>query len=259
MSLHRDDLPQLSELLFLTDGGLETDLIFHHGLALPHAAAYVLLEDEDGTARLSRYFDDYMAVARELRTGFVLESATWRANSEWAGKVGTPAQALASLNRRAIEMLVDIVAKNGNLLLNLTQRPDGTLDDECIHICRSMARWIRVNGEGIYGTRPWRKAGEGPASKQGGAFKEAELEWTSKDFRFTAKGDTVYAFQMEWPEDGKARSRSLGAKCRKKVKSVKLLGAGARPPFKQTARGLDIRLPAKQTSEVAHCFRIELA
>jgi alpha-L-fucosidase len=158
-----------------------------------------------------------------------------------------------------IHMLVNIVAKNGNLLLNLTQRPDGTLDDECVHICRSMARWIRVNGEGIYGTRPWRVAGEGPASGQGGAFKEAELEWTSRDFRFTAKGDSVYAFQMEWPADRKARIRSLGAACRRKVKSVKLLGAGPRPAFKQTARGLDIRLPAKQVCNVAHCFRVELA
>jgi S-methylmethionine-dependent homocysteine/selenocysteine methylase len=108
MSLHRDDLPQLSGGLFLSDGGIETFLIFHRGEQLPHGAAYVLLEDEAGVARLARYFDDYLAIARELGTGFVLESATWRANPDWAARVGTSAQRLAELNRRAIEMLLPI-------------------------------------------------------------------------------------------------------------------------------------------------------
>jgi homocysteine S-methyltransferase len=108
MSLYRDGLPQLSNGFFLTDGGLETDLIFHHGVDLPHGAAYVLLQDEDGVARLARYFDDYLEIAREFGTGFVLESATWRLSADWAEKIGTPLEALPDLNRRAIEMLVTL-------------------------------------------------------------------------------------------------------------------------------------------------------
>jgi S-methylmethionine-dependent homocysteine/selenocysteine methylase len=108
MSRYRAGLPQLSNGVFLTDGGLETDLMFHQGVDLPYGAAYVLLRDEAGVARLTRYFDDYLAIARELGTGFLLESPTWRASREWADKIGTPLEALPDLNRRAIEMLADI-------------------------------------------------------------------------------------------------------------------------------------------------------
>jgi len=105
MSLYRDGLPQLSDGVFLTDGGLETDMIFHQGVELPWGAAYVLLEDEAGVARLARYFADYLAIAHELGTGFILESATWRASQDWAGKVGTPLEDLPNLNQRGIDML----------------------------------------------------------------------------------------------------------------------------------------------------------
>jgi S-methylmethionine-dependent homocysteine/selenocysteine methylase len=102
------DLPQLGRELFLTDGGIETFLIFHEGAELPHGAAYTLLESDAGTEQLRRYFDRYLAIASEFGTGFVLESATWRANPDWAARVGTSPQALESLNRRAIDMLVEI-------------------------------------------------------------------------------------------------------------------------------------------------------
>ena len=108
MSLYRDGLPQLSGGVFLTDGGLETDLIFHQGIELPHLAAYILLEDEAGVERLERYFAEYLAIAGELGTGFVLESPTWRANESWARKIGTPLEALPDLNRKAIDLLAGL-------------------------------------------------------------------------------------------------------------------------------------------------------
>jgi S-methylmethionine-dependent homocysteine/selenocysteine methylase len=108
MNLHRQNLPQLSGGLFLTDGGIETFLIFHRGAELPFNAAYVLLRDEAGVAELTRYFEEYLSIARVHRTGFVLESATWRANPDWAARIGTPPDALARLNRKAVEMLVPI-------------------------------------------------------------------------------------------------------------------------------------------------------
>jgi homocysteine S-methyltransferase len=108
MSLHRQSLPQLSGATFLSDGGIETFLIFHEKAELPFNAAYVLLRSDDGIAQLTRYFEPYLAIAREHGTGFVLESATWRASSDWAAKIGTPPDELARLNRKAIEMLLPL-------------------------------------------------------------------------------------------------------------------------------------------------------
>jgi homocysteine S-methyltransferase len=112
MPRYRHALPQLGDRLFLTDGGLETDLIFHDGLTLPCNAAYTLLADDTGTARLARYFEDYVAIAREHGMGVVLESATWRANPDWAAQVGTSPAALAELNQKAVAMLVDLRSRH---------------------------------------------------------------------------------------------------------------------------------------------------
>ena len=161
--------------------------------------------------------------------------------------------------KHVVEMLVDIVSKNGNMLLNLPQRPDGTLDEECLHIARSMARWIKVNGEGIYGTRPWKVAGEGSTAPQGGAFKESAVEWTSQDFRFTSKAGRIYAFLMKWPDDGKALIKSLALKRSPRVSGVRLLGLKTNLPFEQTESGLAIHLPDKPTSEYAHGLHMKLA
>jgi len=108
MSLYRDQLPQLSGALFLTDGGMETDLIFHYGAQLPQMASYVLLETDEGLAQMGRYFDDYISIAIERGAGLVLESATWRASADWGAKIGTSAEALVAANRRAVAMLAAI-------------------------------------------------------------------------------------------------------------------------------------------------------
>ncbi len=158
-----------------------------------------------------------------------------------------------------IGMLVNIVSKNGNMLLNFTQRPDGTLDEECLHILDRMAQWIKVNGEGVYDSRPWRVAGEGPRTEmEAGPFKEEAVEWTSEDFRFTSKPGCVYCFQMRWPEDGKALIRSLAAG-RERVVSVELLGHSGSLAFEQTEAGLEARLPETPPCDFAHCLRVRLA
>jgi S-methylmethionine-dependent homocysteine/selenocysteine methylase len=105
MGRYRSQLPQVSGGLFITDGGLETDLIFHDGYQLPQNAAYILLADDAGTDRLIRYFDDYVAIADRHGLGIVLETATWRASPDWATKVGTTADELQAINRKAVEML----------------------------------------------------------------------------------------------------------------------------------------------------------
>ncbi|HWM26884.1 MAG TPA: homocysteine S-methyltransferase family protein [Woeseiaceae bacterium] len=108
MSLYRHRLPQLKDTLFLTDGGLETTLIFHDQLELPCFAAFDLLKEEAGTEILRRYFDPYLDAAERHGTGFVLEAPTWRANADWAAKLGYDARMLADANRRAIGLLLEI-------------------------------------------------------------------------------------------------------------------------------------------------------
>ena len=110
---YRDHLPQLDGDLFLTDGGIETVLIFHQGVDLPLFAAFDLLKDDDGTKRLRRYYEPYVAVARERDLGFVLESPTWRASPRWAAEIGYNAKQLEQLNHTAIALLEEIRREQG--------------------------------------------------------------------------------------------------------------------------------------------------
>lgn len=108
MTTRRSGLPQLADAVFLTDSGLETDLIFHHGYELPYFAAFVLLDDEGGAEMLRRYYREHAAVARDAGVGFILESATWRASPDWGERLGYTPEQLADVNRRAIDLLVDL-------------------------------------------------------------------------------------------------------------------------------------------------------
>jgi S-methylmethionine-dependent homocysteine/selenocysteine methylase len=112
MARYRTALPQLARDIFLTDGGIETTLVFHDGLELPHFAAFDLLRHAQGRAALRRYFDSYVGVAREHGLGLVLESATWRANPDWAARLGYSSAALADANRTAVALLEEVRADN---------------------------------------------------------------------------------------------------------------------------------------------------
>src|SRR5262249_8355303 len=107
MARYRTDLPQLSGGLFLTDGGIETTLIFRDGLALPHFAAFDLLKSAAGRAALKRYFSTYTALAKRSGVGCVLESPTWRASPDWGEKLGYPPETLREANRQAVALLHD--------------------------------------------------------------------------------------------------------------------------------------------------------
>ncbi len=105
---YRDHLPQLDGGLFLTDGGIETTLIFHQGLDLPLFAAFVLLKDDEGARTLRRYFEPYAELARDQGLGLVLESPTWRASPRWAGEIGYSDQELDAMNRKAIALMEEL-------------------------------------------------------------------------------------------------------------------------------------------------------
>jgi len=108
MSKYRHRLPQLRNSLFLTDGGLETTLVFHDRLDLPCFAAFDLLKTAEGTETLRRYFETYTRIALEHGVGIVLEAPTWRANADWAAKLGYDAAALADANRRGVGLLLEV-------------------------------------------------------------------------------------------------------------------------------------------------------
>lgn len=108
MPRYRNALPQLGGQLFLTDGGLETTLIFHEGWELPDFAAFPLLKDAAGVAALRKYFHAYAGIAQRFGTGLVLESATWRANADWGARLSYSQEALVDANRQAIQLLEEI-------------------------------------------------------------------------------------------------------------------------------------------------------
>jgi alpha-L-fucosidase len=159
----------------------------------------------------------------------------------------------------SIHMLVDIVSKNGNLLLNIVQRPDGSLDPEVEQALEQMAAWIDVHGEAIYGTRPWLIYGEGPVrATKGGHFQE-DFAYTTQDVRFTTKGPVLYAIALGWPDDGRLLIKSLAKPVTgdaNQIKTVQLLGYEGTVNWTQTSAGLSVELPSRKISIYTAALKI---
>jgi len=160
-----------------------------------------------------------------------------------------------------IQMLVDIVSKNGNLLLNVVQTPEGDLEPDMLKILEEIGIWTSANGEGIYGSRPWKIYGEKPADRQSkklGQFDE-NFGYTSKDIRFTTKDKSLYAYCLGKPEED-IKIRSL-AKSQKpetdQVVSVSMIGSKEKISWKQTSEALIIKKPVNLPSWQVTGFKIE--
>ena len=159
-----------------------------------------------------------------------------------------------------IDDLIDIVSKNGNLLLNIGPKADGTIPQEQIDVLLEMGKWLDINGEGIYGTRPWKIAGEGPTENPDGGFGESKRsDYSAKDFRFTAKGNAVYMFCMDIPTDKKilVKALALTGDPAKPIKSITLMGSQEPVKWKQKADVLEITTPKTMPCGHAIGFRIE--
>ncbi|MCX6866533.1 MAG: alpha-L-fucosidase [Verrucomicrobia bacterium] len=157
-----------------------------------------------------------------------------------------------------IHMLVDNVSKNGNLLLNVVQRPDGSLDPEVEQMLEQLAAWNAVHGEAIYGTRPWTVYGESAVKVKGGAFKE-DYQYNAREIRFTTKGTTLYAIALGWPDDGKLVIRSLAkpeGRDINAISDIRLLGHDGKLEWKQGPDGLVVTLPSGKLSEFTSALRI---
>jgi alpha-L-fucosidase len=171
----------------------------------------------------------------------------------WYYKTGTKYKSTSTV----IHMLADIVSKNGNLLLNFPPRPDGTLDAEAEQILADLAAWMPVNGEAIFGTRPWKVFGEGPAQAvAAGNFNEGKLKYSAEDIRFTRSKDstTVYAIVLGVPTQP-IRIKSLTGE---KIASIALLGSEAKVEWKQEPDAVVIPVAATWPTPFAVAFKVTL-
>jgi len=156
---------------------------------------------------------------------------------------------------QVVRMLADIVSKNGNLLLSVPVRGDGTIDDKEVAFLEGLAAWMDVNGNAIFGTRPWMIHGEGPSTEEtpekghfGGARDVRSKPYTAQDIRFTTKAGALYAIIMEQPTDRRLLIRSLASTsphiANRKIVSVALLGYDGPLSWTQDETGLHVTLPA---------------
>jgi alpha-L-fucosidase len=161
-----------------------------------------------------------------------------------------------------VDDLIDIVSKNGSLLLNIGPKPDGTIPEPEQEMLRAIGKWLAVNGEAIYGTRPWTVFGEGPTAVVEGPFADTKRQaFTPRDVRFTKKGMTFYAILLAWPANGRATITSLAAGAKNgpgKVADVSLVGSTSKIIWTRDASGLHVTLPATAPSDYAAALRLTL-
>ena len=159
--------------------------------------------------------------------------------------------------RDVVHWLVDTVSKNGTFILNIPGKPDGTIDHKEIAVLDQITAWMKINGEAIYATRPWKEYGEGPNRVQSGSFKGASIsKLGAEDIRFTRNkaNNVIYAILLGWP-NRESKINSLGTASKTapgKIEHVVLLGTDARVKWKQTAEALEVRLPAQPSPVSAY-------
>ncbi|MCM1067042.1 MAG: alpha-L-fucosidase [Muribaculaceae bacterium] len=183
---------------------------------------------------------------------------------DWHYNTGTYKADRYKSSIQVIRLLADVVSKNGNLLLNVPLRSDGTFDEKEEKIIRQIGQWMKINGEGIYGTRPWIKFGEGPiadsdiAINAQGFNEGAYLNAGSQEIRFTQTPKYLYAIALDWPADNTLTIKSLakGNANMKKIRSVELLGYGKVKHIRD-AEGLKVFLPADAPETVAPVLKIK--
>jgi len=163
--------------------------------------------------------------------------------------------------REIVQDLVDIVSKNGNLLLNVGPKADGSIPDEDRQFLLAIGDWLRVNGDAIYGTSYWRIYGEGPTEVKEGHFTDgAAKTFTGEDIRFTVQGSTLYATVLVFPEDGVVTIKSLKEKSTHFcgiIQEIQILGFNEQPTWERNEDGLTIRT-TNVSSPMPVVFKLEI-
>lgn len=157
-----------------------------------------------------------------------------------------------------LQLLADVVSKNGNLLLDIGPRPDGTIVQQEQDVLRQIGAWLHVNGAAIYGSRPWRVFGDGPTTQAAGAFQEKQAKpYTWRDFRFTRNHGHVYAIELGWPNGGTV---TIGAiKPADGVRNVRLLGSREPVNWQSSPKGLVIHPGKRPSGPATYVYEIDLA
>jgi alpha-L-fucosidase len=166
--------------------------------------------------------------------------------------------------KTVIDMLCDIVSRNGNLMLNIPLPNSGEPDAKELAVIDGITRWMAVNSEGIYATRPWKIFGDGPSSDSaaaGGMNERGRKDLTASDVRFTAKGSTLYALVMGWPEkEATISALAMGGRNSvPKIRNVELLGHRAKVKWTQDEASLKVQMPEQKPSDHAITLKIALA
>jgi len=180
----------------------------------------------------------------------------WYYNQNWKAKdTGTMYRSA----KWVVQTLADVVSKNGNMLLNVIQRPDGSLDAEVEQLLNEITAWMKVNSEAIHATRPWLVYGEGQTRTAAGHFRE-DYAYSASDIRFTQSkdGKALYAIALGWPADGRIQIRSLrkSADGGNQIGRVELLGFRGKIAYQQTEEALVVTLPGQPLSQIACVLKI---
>jgi alpha-L-fucosidase len=231
---------------------------FYYNCAAKHGIA--------GVINIKDYALDWHAGARDFERGLKagIEVDHWQtdtsiSNLSWGylehDQFKTP--------EFIVHQLIDIVSKNGNLLLNIGPRPDGTIPDEVRNTLLEIGGWLKQNGEAIYDTGPWTIYGEGPTKIQPGFGHDQDTKpYTAEDFRFTRRGNALYAIQMAWPTDGRAVIHALGiahqAKGLLPIKNVELIGSDGKVDWHQSDDALEVKLPASAPGKDAYVLKVTM-
>jgi alpha-L-fucosidase len=170
-------------------------------------------------------------------------------------------------SKTVIQTMIDIVSKNGNLMLNIPVRADGSIDEKERETVEGIGAWMKINSESIYGTRPWKIFGEGPAQQKtakldGPGFNEGKGKaLTHEDIRFVTKGDVLYATALGWPEDGKLVIKSLAKNSEyftKEIQKIEWLPTKQSLSFERNENGLKISLPEKTSDDLNYANALKI-
>ncbi|MEM1108944.1 MAG: alpha-L-fucosidase [Planctomycetota bacterium] len=262
-----DAIDQYEPDIFYTDGGifeqagLDVMAHFYNRVAERNGTndgVYTYKDLHTRRPGFDKYLGQYKAGAgiEDLEHGVLggIMDEPWQTDTSTGPWYWNPTQKYKS-PRQVVHLLADVVSKNGNLLLNYTQRPDGSLDDETRWIVERVGDWLNMNGEAIYGTRPWQVYGEGPANyAEGEMGLFDEIDFGGEDFRFTRNGETVYAIALGRPAAG--QPWVIKALAGAAVADVAVLGQDGPVSWSMQPDGLHVLPPSPLRGDLAWAIRV---